>query len=82
MADAARVLEDALTLSCRERARIALVHSLGADDDDDAPGDEWKAAWSAEIDRRVREIDDGTAQLLDGDAVLADARTWLDAQRP
>lgn len=43
--------------------------------------DEWQAAWTAEIDRRVREIDDGTAELLDGDEVLADARSWLDAQR-
>jgi hypothetical protein len=42
---------------------------------------EWEAAWSAEIDRRVREVDDGSAELLDGDEVLAEARAWLDAQR-
>jgi hypothetical protein len=43
--------------------------------------EEWEAAWSAELDRRVREVDDGSAELLDGDEVLAEARAWLDAQR-
>jgi hypothetical protein len=28
----------------------------------------------------VREVDDGSDELLDGDEVLAEARAWLDAQ--
>jgi hypothetical protein len=70
----------------QERARVLAeelqeLHRVdgGPDDEGEVTGDEWEAAWSAEIDRRVREVDDGSAELLDGDAVLAEARAWLDA---
>jgi hypothetical protein len=33
---------------------------------------EIRAAWSREIERRVREIDEGTAELLDWDDVRAE----------
>lgn len=58
-----------------------LLRTLEPDEEEEVTGDEWHAAWSVEIDRRVREVDDGTAELLDSDEVLADARAWLDAQR-
>ena len=67
MADPARVLEDALTLSTDDRARIAheLLHSLEPEDVDAA------AAWSKEIRRRVDEIEAGTAELEDWEIVRA-----------
>jgi putative addiction module component (TIGR02574 family) len=67
MADAARILEEALTLSANERARLAheLIHSLEPDDPDAS------VAWSSEIRRRIDEIEAGTAKLEDWDSVKA-----------
>jgi hypothetical protein len=77
------LLEQALQLPDAERGKLAmqLLRTLEPDDEDEVIGDEWEAAWSAEIDRRVKEVDDGSAELLDGDEVLAEARAWLGAQR-
>lgn len=77
------LLEQALQLPEADRGTLAmrLLHTLEPDDEGEVTGDEWEAAWSAEIDRRVKEVDDGSAELLDGDEVLAEARAWLDAQR-
>jgi putative addiction module component (TIGR02574 family) len=67
MADPARVLEEALALSVDERARIAreLLHSLELEDADAS------AAWSDEVQRRVDEIEAGTAELEDWEVVRA-----------
>jgi hypothetical protein len=77
------LFEQALQLPDDQRGTLAvqLLRTLEPDDEEEVTGDEWQAAWSVEIDRRVREVDDGTAELLDGDEVLADARAWLDTQR-
>lgn len=77
------LLEQALQLPDAERGKLAmqLLRTLEPEDEDEVSKDEWEAAWSQEIDRRVREVDDGSVELLDGDEVLADARAWLDAQR-
>ncbi len=67
MADAARVLEEALALTAAERARIArqLIHSLEPEDVEAAD------AWNEEIRRRVDEIQAGTADLEDWESVRA-----------
>ncbi len=67
MADAARVLQEALALAAGERARIAheLIQSLEPEDPDAT------AAWSDEIRRRVDEIEAGTAELEDWETVRA-----------
>jgi putative addiction module component (TIGR02574 family) len=67
MADAARVLEEALTLGADERARLAhaLIHSLEPEDADAT------AAWGDEIRKRVDEIEAGTADLEDWETVRA-----------
>jgi hypothetical protein len=77
------LLEQALRLPDAERGKLAmqLLRTLEPEDEDEVSKEDWEAAWSAEIDRRVREVDDGSAELLDGDEVLAEARAWLDAQR-
>ena len=57
-----KVRSEALSLSEPERAELA--HSLVASLDGPAdPGAE--QAWDAEIQRRLSEIDAGTAQLID-----------------
>lgn len=66
--------QEALALSEMERAELArdLVASL------DGPADAGaSAAWDIEICRRINEIENGTATLLDPAEVLARARTRL-----
>ena len=64
------LLTAALTLPPEDREEMAerLLRSLD--------GTEYVAlspAWKAEIERRLKEIDDGTAELVDGDEVMR----WL-----
>ncbi|MCG8418223.1 MAG: addiction module protein [Proteobacteria bacterium] len=65
------VFAAALSLPESDRAKLAnqLLESL--------PPPEPKAneAWSAEIERRAREVLDGTVDLLDYDEVMAELRT-------
>ncbi|WP_116367761.1 addiction module protein [Parahaliea mediterranea] len=64
----------ALELTEAERAQLAsdLVASL------DGPADsEVAAAWDTEICRRINEINNGSATLLDADEVLARARARI-----
>ena len=77
------LLAQALQLPDAERGKLAmqLLRTLEPEEEDEVSKGEWEAAWSAEIDRRVSEVDDGRVELFDGDEVLADARAWLDAQR-
>ena len=62
MAQASRVLEEALTLPAEERAKLAacLIDSL--DPEEEAGVEE---AWRIEVARRIRELDDGTVQSID-----------------
>jgi putative addiction module component (TIGR02574 family) len=58
---AEKVLSEALTLDTRERAEIAaqLIASLDGEPDEDV-----EAAWAAEVDRRIREVEAGRAKLV------------------
>jgi putative addiction module component (TIGR02574 family) len=62
MANDAKILPKLLKLPARERARLAtrLVESLDESQDADAAD-----AWIEELDRRAREVVDGTAKLED-----------------
>jgi hypothetical protein len=83
MAALEAVLEQALQLREGERGEVIarLLRSLEPDDGDEVSGPEWEAAWSKEIDQRVREIDDGSVELLDGPEAMARIRASLDARR-
>ncbi len=76
MSDAARhLLEEALRLPHQERAELVsqLLHSL--DEDDFGPPDAgYDEAWAKEIERRLREVQDGTEKLVDGETALAALR--------
>ena len=70
------VLEQALKLPAEQRGDLAaqLLQSLDSVAGDEVAGPEWVAVWSAEIDRRVRELREGEVELIDGDHVLDELR--------
>jgi putative addiction module component (TIGR02574 family) len=68
--DLKELIREAVELTESDRATLAgvMIESL-----DPKPTPEVKAAWSKEIERRIREIDEGTVELLDWE----DVRTEL-----
>ncbi|PYQ26507.1 MAG: addiction module component, family protein [Acidobacteria bacterium] len=64
--DLKELIRDAVELPESDRATLAgiMIESL-----DPAPTAAVKAAWSREIERRIREIDEGTVELLDWEDV-------------
>lgn len=60
--NAKRVREAALALSPEERAELArdLLHSL-----ESSPSEEADASWVAELEKRSRELDDGSVTPVD-----------------
>ncbi len=84
MAALEAVLEQALQLTDDERGELIarLLRSLEPDDGEEAVGDAWEAAWSTELDNRVREIRDGSIVLIDGDEAIAKVRAAINARRP
>ena len=71
MATPSDLRTQALELSREDRARLArdLLASLDEPHDDPA---EVEAAWLAEVERRMREIDAGSAKLVDWETVRAE----------
>lgn len=59
--DAAEILKDALALPTEARAALvgSLLDSLDTDVDEDA-----EAAWAAEVNRRVAELDRGAVKTV------------------
>lgn len=80
MAESAKVLEDALALPPKERARIAhrLLDSL--DDADEDPA-EVEAAWAVEIERRVAEVESGQVEPVPFDEAMDRVREAVKAVR-
>ena len=72
---AKRLLSAALQLPEKERGELAtrLLESL--DDDTDDPA-EVHRAWELELERRRREVQDGTVELVDGEEFLRELRAW------
>ena len=69
--DLKQLIREAVELSDADRATLAgvMLESL-----DPQPTPEVKAAWSREIERRVREIDEGSVELLDWEDVRKELR--------
>ena len=67
--DLKELIREAVELPESDRATLAgvMIESL-----DPRPTPEVKAAWSREIERRVREIDEGTVELLDWEDLRAE----------
>jgi len=66
------ILRAALKLPPSARAMLAghLLESL-----DDPEQTEIDAAWAEEIERRIRDIDEGRVKLIPGEEVLAELRS-------
>jgi putative addiction module component (TIGR02574 family) len=66
------IFRAALELPAKERGKLAshLLESL-------APPDKYETekAWKEEIERRMREIDEGTVELIDGEEVMRKLRS-------
>jgi len=75
MADPARLLEEALSLDPKQRARIAprLIGSLEEADVDA------EALWRQEIRRRIDAIEAGTAELEDWETVRGRVRAAIES---
>ena len=67
--DLKELIREAAELPDEDRATLAgvMIESL-----DPKPTPEVKDAWSREIERRVREIDDGTVELIDWEEIRAE----------
>jgi putative addiction module component (TIGR02574 family) len=67
--DLKELIREAAELPETDRATLAgvMIESL-----DPKPSPEVKAAWSREIERRVREVDEGTVELIDWEEVRAE----------
>jgi putative addiction module component (TIGR02574 family) len=72
------VRNEALALSPEDRGHLAdeLLDSLPSEE-----RIEWDDEYSAEIQRRVAEIDAGTAETVDSDEAVANVRRLLDDAR-
>jgi putative addiction module component (TIGR02574 family) len=73
--DPAEILKQALALTSKDRADLAasLLESLDPDVDEDA-----EEAWSAEIQKRIQEIDNGTVEMIPWEE--AERRLWARKQ--
>jgi putative addiction module component (TIGR02574 family) len=67
---AKKILDEARALSVEEREEIAhgLLESVAAERDDLSP------EWREEIARRIKQIERGEVELIDGDEVLRELR--------
>lgn len=54
---------------------------MASDNGSEMSVDEWEAAWSAELDRRVQEIRQSKVELVDGKEALARVRASIEARR-
>jgi putative addiction module component (TIGR02574 family) len=68
--DAAEILKEALALPTEARAALAgsLLESLATDVDEDA-----EAAWAAEVNRRVAELDNSAVKTIPGRKSVVDS---------
>jgi putative addiction module component (TIGR02574 family) len=76
MTTAERLLQQAMQLSSDERELLAIELFATLEKE---PG--YDEAWEAEIERRIKEIDDGTVEMIPGEHVMAELRERLRARR-
>lgn len=77
----AEYIEAGKALGADERLEAAHQLLLSVDRDDDADQTQIDEAWDGVIQRRVSEILDGTAELVDGPTAHAQIRAELAARR-
>lgn len=65
------LLQTALQLSPEERAELAEELLLSLDQDPSATSEEWHRSWTSELERRSREVLDGTVDTVRWEDVRA-----------
>ena len=65
---AEKLKTDLATLSLEDRDSIR--DYLDSLDDEEMTQDEWEEAWSAEINRRIADVEAGRSKLIPGDEVF------------
>lgn len=82
MAVVEKVLQEALALPREDRGRLvdALIESLGSEDGEKLTEAEWEAAWTPEIDRRLRDLDEGRATAISYEEFKSRVRARLPQQ--
>lgn len=73
------LVSELLRLPAQDRARVArtLLQSL----DENSADPQAESEWAAELERRMRSIEDGSAVLVDGDEVRRRVQDRLRAMR-
>lgn len=77
----AEYVEAGYALTPDERLEAARMLRLSVDQDTNSDQADTDAAWDDAIDRRVSEVANGTASLVDGREGLAQIRTELAVRR-
>jgi putative addiction module component (TIGR02574 family) len=77
-----KVLQEALALSPEDRGRLvgALLRSLEPEDPEDEEAlteTEWEMVWTAELDRRLRDFDEGRTKGVPYEQAMAQIRARL-----
>ncbi len=82
MAAVEKVLQEALALPREDRARVldALQQSLEPEDGEQLTEAEWEAAWTPEIERRLRDLDEGRATAISYEEFKSRVRARLPQQ--
>ena len=73
-----QLLDAALRLDAPQRELLAQRLLASIDDADADP--EIEAAWAAEIERRLRAIDEGKVELIDGEQVFSEMQDIVDGR--
>lgn len=73
-----KLLEEALALSPKERSELAhaLIRSLEPEGEE-LGEEEWSAAWTKEIERRVKDLDEGRAKTITYEELKAEMNALL-----
>ena len=76
MTTAERLLQEAIQLPSDERELLAVQLMASIEKE---PG--YDEAWEAEIERRLKEIDDGTVEMIPGEQAMNELRERLRSRR-
>ena len=71
-----QIIKAAMDLPPAERLSVAeeLARSVPESEDEELSEAECEAAWIEEVDRRIRQVDEGTVTEIPGEEVMARAR--------
>lgn len=78
-----QVIEQALALPASERVALAetMLESVGDEEAETLTHEEWEAAWKTEVERRLRQVEEGTAKVHTWDEVEVRLTNKLEAAK-